>query len=432
MMPSPPAKRSLRSFARRSTALHMLSGRDFRLLWMGQSVSILGDQFYLVALPWLVLYLTGSALALGTVLLTATLTRVAFQLVGGASSDMVSPRKMMIASSVGRAVVCAILSALVLTNRIGLRHLFIIVAVFGMADAFFAPALKAFIPAVVEKENLVAGNSLLNGSSLLAMFIGPSLAGLLIAIVGTGGAFAIDTVSFVFVTGCLLLMSSQPRSGSESEQLPGTSRGRTQLFASIMEGLRYTWYEPTLRGLLIITAAVEFAFAGPFTVGLASLANVKFAGGAAAFGAMLSAMGGGLLVGTLIVGATHARFSFGKTILWSTTALGFGLTLLGLVPNVIWACVLMALIGMIAGYTQVLTATWLQTKSDPQMRGRVMSVVMLGAYGLTPLSYVLTGALIQVSISFMFLVTGSLLLIALALCAFGSSGRALVLSSQAE
>ena len=100
---------------------------------------------------------------------------------------------------------------------------------------------------------------------------------------------------------------------------------------------------------------------------------------------MLSSLGGGLLIGTLIVSATHSKYSFGKTILWLTTALGFGLTLLGLVPNVIWACVLMALIGMIAGYTQVLMASWLQTKSDPQLRGRVMSVVMLSAYGLTPL-----------------------------------------------
>lgn len=406
----------------------MLSKREFRLLWLGQSVSILGDQFYLVALPWLVLYLTGSALALGTVLLTATVTRVAFQLVGGATTDLASPRKMMIASSAVRAVVCGILTALVLTHQIRLWQLFIIVAVFGLADAFFAPAIKAFIPLVVDRENLVAGNSLLSSSSLLAMFIGPSLAGLLITIVGTGGAFAIDTVSFVLVTGALLLMRSPQ--GITADEKPKI--GRARLWSSIVEGIKYTWAEPTLRALLIITAVVEFAFAGPFTVGLATLANVKFAGGAAAFGAMLSSLGGGLLIGTVIVGATHARFSFGKTILTLTTALSIGLALLGVVPNVIWACVVMAVMGIIAGYVQVLMQTWLQSKSDAQMRGRVISVVMLSAYGLTPLSYVLTGALTQISISFMFMVTGLLLLIALGFCAFGSSGRALVLHSQVE
>ena len=422
-------KRSIGSYAGRLTAWKTLASRDFRLLWLGQSVSILGDQFYLVALPWLVLYLTGSSLALGSILLTATIVRVSFQLVGGAISDMISQRKMMIASSLARAVVCAVLTALVLSNRIQLWHLFIIVAVFGMADAFFTPALKAFIPGIIPKDNLVAGNSLLNTSSLLAMFLGPSLAGVLISVVGTGGAFAFDTASFVFVAGCLLLMKSKPSSDAAPEQIIAkTNARRAQLLTSIGEGLRYTYYEPTLRALITITAVVEFAFAGPFTVGLASLANVKFAGGAAAFGAMLSSLGGGLLVGTLMVGASHTKYSFGKTILWLTTGLGFGLTLLGLVPNVIWACVLMAVIGIISGHVQVLVASWLQAKSDPLLRGRVMSVVMLGAFGLTPLSYVLTGALTQISVSFMFIATGLLLLTALALCALGSSGRALILS----
>lgn len=420
MISGTPVKRPRGSYASRLTALRMLAGRDFRLLWLGQSVSILGDQFYLVALPWLVLYLTGSALALGSVLLTATVARVSFQLLGGAISDMVSQRKMMIVSSAVRAVVCATLSALVLYHQIRLWHLFIIVAVFGMADAFFSPALKAFIPVVVAKENLVGGNSVLNGSSLLAMFLGPSLAGFFIAVVGTGGAFVIDTCSFIFVMTCLFLMRGHAPSVIELELLTKrtTSTG-THLFRSIWEGLSYTWREPTLRALLLITAMVEFAFAGPFTVGLAALANIKFAGGATAFGAMLSALGGGLLIGTLVVNSMHARFSFEKTILWLTSGLGIGLTLLGLVPNVIWACVLMVLIGMIAGYTQVLVATWLQTKSDPHMRGRVMSVVMLGAYGLTPLSYVLTGALTQhFSVSFMFRVIGIVLVISLAFCRF--------------
>jgi MFS family permease len=423
-------KTSIGSYARRLSAWKMLASRDFRLLWLGQSVSILGDQFYLVALPWLVLHLTDSSLALGSILLTATIMRVSFQLVGGAISDMISQRKMMIASSIVRAFVCAVLTALVLFNRIHLWHLFVIVAVFGMADAFFSPALKAFIPGIIPKESLVAGNSLLNTSSLLAMFLGPSLAGVLISVVGTGGAFAFDTASFVFVAGCLLLMTTPPSSTAAPEQIIARSNARrAQLLSSIGEGLRYTYYEPTLRALLTITAVVEFAFAGPFTVGLASLANVKFAGGAAAFGAMLSSLGAGLLIGTVIVGTMHARYSFGKTILWLTTGLGFGLTLLGVVPNVIWACALMTLIGIIAGYTQVLMASWLQTKSDPQLRGRVMSVVMLSAYGLTPLSYVLTGALTQINVSFMFIATGLLLLVALALCAFGTSGRALIRSS---
>jgi MFS family permease len=424
MPASIPLKRSISNYASRLTAWHSHSGRDFRLLWLGQTVSILGDQFYLVALPWLVLHLTGSGLKLGTVLLTATVTKVAFQLVGGATSDMLSQRMMMIASSSVRAIVCAVLTALVFFDKTRLWHLFIIVAVFGTADAFFAPAFRAFIPTVIDKEDLVTGNSLLNGSSMLAMFIGPSVAGLLIATTGTSAAFGFDTVSFLFVLSCLLLMKRRAPASSQADEKAATAR-RPNLFASIGAGLRYTLAEPTLRTLLIITAVVEFAFAGPFTVGLASLANLKFAGGAVAFGAMLSALGGGLLVGTLIVGATRARTEFGSAILWLTSGMGLGLVLLGLVPNVIWACVLMVGIGMIGGYSQVLVASWLQTKSDPQMRGRVMSIVILSAYGFTPLSYVLTGALTHIGVSFMFVVIGTALLITLALCALSWSRRML-------
>jgi len=288
-----------------------------------------------------------------------------------------------------------------------------------MADAFFAPALRAFVPTVVAAENLVAGNSLLNGTSLLAMFVGPSLAGLLIAVMGTGGAFAIDTGSFVFVSICLFLMKDRAVSISDPENVTTkkTSPG-SHLLRSIGQGLRYTWREPTLRALIIMTAAVEFAFAGPFTVGLAALA-LKFAGGATAFGSMLSSLGAGLVIGVLVVNSLHARFSFESSVRWLMTGLGIGLALLGFVPGVIWACVLMAVIGIIAGYIQVLVSTYLQTKSNPQMRGRVMSVVMLSAYGLTPLSYVLTGALTQrISVSFMFLVTGIILVIVLAFLRF--------------
>jgi MFS family permease len=420
---------SINSFAsrvRRSAAWGTLAGRNFRLLWMGQGISILGDQFYLVALPWLVLSLTGSSLVLGAVMLTATVPRVAFQLVGGATSDRVSPHKLMLASSVFRALVCGALTALVLLGATRLWHLYIIAAAFGTADAFFAPAFKSFIPSVIEREKLVAGNALLHGTGTMAKFVGPSLAGILISFVGLGGAFGADTATFVFVAACLLLMGRARAAGDAATAAAAgqAAAPKPNLLASIREGLRYTLTEPTLRSLIIIVSAVEFAFAGPFTVGLASLADIKFASGPTAYGAMLSTLGGGLLLGTLTAGAANnSRRGIKRTIVPLTCVLSVGLALMGLMPNVIWACVLLALMGVIAGYLQILIAAWLQSMSAPQMLGRVMSVAMLCAYGLTPFSYVLTGALTNIGVSFMFVVTGSLLLVALAACALGWSER---------
>src|SRR6266700_1025630 len=95
-----------------------LSVRNFRLLWIGEGISLLGDQFYMIALPWLVLQLTGSALALGTVIALAGIPRALFMLVGGAFADRFSPRSVMIASNLARLVLVAALAALVLTNTV--------------------------------------------------------------------------------------------------------------------------------------------------------------------------------------------------------------------------------------------------------------------------------------------------------------------------
>src|SRR6476659_2763507 len=94
-----------------------LSVRNFRLLWIGESISLLGDQFYMIALPWLVLQITGSALALGTVVALSGVPRALFMLIGGALVDRFSPRAVMIASNLSRFVLVALLSVLVLTNN---------------------------------------------------------------------------------------------------------------------------------------------------------------------------------------------------------------------------------------------------------------------------------------------------------------------------
>jgi MFS family permease len=409
MVASTSTIRLLAGRARNLSAWQPLALRDFRLLFVGQAISLLGDQFYLVALPWLVLQLTGSGLALGAILLASTVPRMVFLLIGGAASDWLSPHRLMVASNGLRSVVCAILTVLVLFRTVSLWHLFVLAAAFGTLDAFFSPAMKAFIPALLNKDKLMAGNALLQGTNMLTKFLGPSIAGVLVAVAGTGSAFGLDTVSFVFVTICLLVMKTKKPEAIQGEL--GPSRGK--LLASIRDGLRYTLREPAIRSFIIIIAVIEFAFAGPFTVGLASLASSRFSGGSKAFGIMLSTLGGGFLLGTLIAGA-FKRSRLGLATFVGAFGLGLGLILLGFAPNLFWACVLLAIMAAIGGCLQVLNTYWFQTRSDPQMLGRVMSVVMLCGFGLTPLSYVITGGLVKVSLTLMFTANGVFLLAAAA------------------
>src|SRR3989442_1529029 len=158
-----------------------LAVRDFRLLWLGQSVSLFGDQFYLIALPWLTLRLTGSAFALGTVLMIAGGTRALFQLLGGALSDSVSSKWLMVVSSVIRAVVTALIAVVVLLGVTQLWHLYILSFIFGMVDAVFFPAFMATIPTLVTADHLPAGNAELRGTGRLMSLMGPATAGILIS-----------------------------------------------------------------------------------------------------------------------------------------------------------------------------------------------------------------------------------------------------------
>src|SRR5512147_1438840 len=160
---------------------NVLQIRNFRLLWIGEGISLLGDQFYMIALPWLVLSLTGNALAVGTVLATAGIPRALFMLVGGALTDRFTPRRLMINSNVARMTLTGLLAALVATNLIQLWMLYVLALFFGLADAFFFPAQTSIVPQLVGKDQLQQGNAMIQGTATLSLLVGPILAGTMIS-----------------------------------------------------------------------------------------------------------------------------------------------------------------------------------------------------------------------------------------------------------
>ena len=287
--------------------LQPLRDRDFRLLFGGETISVVGDHFHFVALAWLTLQLTGSGVALGTVLMTAAVPRAAFMLLGGALSDRWSPRSLMLGSNAIRAVVMAIISVLVLTGNAQLWQLYVLAGIFGIVDAAFYPAIGTIMPMLVAEPRLPAANALVQGSQQLAGLIGPALAGLLVAAVQTGPAFVIDAVSFTVAAAALVLI----RGGRRAAATESGSSAQTML-ETIGSGLRYAWSDPAIRTLVVLTAALNFAFEGPVSVGLAWLANNRFEGGSAAFGFILSAFGAGALLGAIFAGSVRARAAAGR------------------------------------------------------------------------------------------------------------------------
>jgi MFS family permease len=391
-----------------------LTASDFRLLWLGQGISLFGDQFYLVALPWLTLRLTGSALALGTVLMVAGGARAIFQLLGGALSDRFSPRTLMLASNIVRALVTAAITAVVLAGVTRLWHLYVLSVIFGLVDAFFFPAYMSIVPLLVVHEQLPAGNALLRGTARFMSLIGPAFAGVVIATESLGMAFAIDTATFVFAAGSIWLMKGE-RSGVTDEDSPGAAEpaGVKGLLGSIKEGLRYAWGNPLIRALLFFVAVIEFSFVGPSSVGLAAMAKNRFGaqGGASALGWMLSAFGGGMLLGMLVAGSIRAIRRRGKLVIEVMFLMGFGLALVGFATQVAWASLMLILIGLGGGLANIMILALLQSKTDKRMLGRVMGLMMFAISVLEPLSYALAGVMADANLTLVFVGGGAVILL---------------------
>jgi MFS family permease len=383
-----------------------LAGRDFRLLFTGETISLLGDQFHFVALAFLTLQITGSGLALGTVLLVAGLPRAVLVLVGGVAADRFSPRTIMLASNAARAVVVAVLAALVFTGSVELWMLFILAFVFGAVDAFFWPAQGAIVPMLVSDDKLPGANGLMQGSQQLTGLIGPALAGILVAAVGTAWAFGIDAVSFAFAALALAFITGGRRPTVIGERQPG-------LLRTIGSGMAYVWRDKAIRSLIILSAVLNFAINGPISVGIAWMAKYQFEGGAQAFGFILAAFGAGALAGALVAGSLGAVRQLGWLTIIGSIVMGVALGLVAIAPSAIVVMALALAIGLAVGFLNVRIVAWLQLRTPEDMMGRVMSLVMLGGVALSPLSMALTGVLVDIgAVALCFAGGGALIVVA--------------------
>jgi MFS family permease len=407
--------------------LQPLRAKTFRLVWFSESISLFGSQFYLIALSWLTLQVTGSGLALGTVLTVSAVPRAVLILVGGAASDRLSPRKLMMACNVVRGAVLAAVTAIIFTGLVKLWHLYVLAVFFGTADAFYHPSLMAIFPRIVRKEQLNAGNAILRGTQQLGSLVGAAPAGLLIASMGTGAAFGVNALSFALSTIALGMVNEASYfipMETDVPDLQGRSAGIRRLLRDIKEGLRYAWKTPGFRSLLIAIALIDFGFAGPLDVGLAWMAANRYTGGAVAFGATLSAFGAGAMLGAVLAGSLKLRrrgllFAFLSVV----TGIGLGLFgfIFGLAPLVANALV----IGVCVGLINVTFVAWLQQTTHISLLGRVMSLVMFSSVGMGPVSFALAGVLVEHNAAIMFAAAGGLVVLASILLSFSRAVRAI-------
>ncbi|PJJ19327.1 transmembrane secretion effector [Janthinobacterium sp. 67] len=398
----------------------LLRNTNFRWLLGGGLVSMLGDQFSMLALPWLVLSLTNDSLSLGIAVALMGAPRAVLILLGGTVADLYSPRRVLLLSKYANAAILLALSGLLMLDQASLALAYAAALALGIASAFAIPAGTAIVPQAVPLQTLQTANSLQMGARQLSLLAGPLLAALVLGahdggqqtgMAALAAAFAIDALTFLFSAWTLRQVSLRPPAAAAAQGM----------WRDMAAGLAMVWRDMALRSCYAYWAVVAFFVMGPLQVALPVLASERLHG-APALGLLMGTHGAGTLAGMLAssLGGAWLRRRFGAALLLVDAVVGLLLMALGQIDTAWQGAALLAVTGLLGGYVQVAIFTWIQRRVAPAMLGRAMAVFMGIFLGLAPLSAAATGALLRhLSVGELFCAGGALLLaaaIAAALC----------------
>jgi len=379
--------------------------RDPNFAWLlgGGVISALGDQFTMIALPWLVLQLTHDPLALGMMVALLGVPRAVLILFGGALVDRHSPKRVLMLTKYANMVLLALLAALVLSGRATLPLVSVIAVVLSLASAFSIPAGTSILPQAVAPQHLASANATMMAVRQVTMLVGPLLAGLLFALGGDGRAgmqdghafglglaFAFDAFSFALSAWTLAkvrpLATPAPAEKAD-QQTPAQS-----VLRAVGAGFGALWRDLTLRTAFLYWGLCACVTGGVMQVALPLLASERLHG-AAALGLLMAANGAGSLAGMALSGIAGGRRlgTLGLTLLAIDGLVGALLMPLGMITSSWQGMLILAAIGVLGGYVQVAVFTWIQQRVAPQMLGRMMSVFMFVFMGLAPLTAAAAG-----------------------------------------
>lgn len=370
------------------TFLRALRYRSFALLWTGQTISRLGDSLYRIALAWWVLEETGSATAMGTVLVVSFLPMVLFVLVGGVVVDRLPRFRVLFASDILSGFVVGTVAVLAATGRLEIWHVYIAGALFGLAEAFFFPAYNASVPQLVPPEALPSANSLTGLSYQITGVVGPAIGAAMVALGGTSAAFGLDSLSFFLSAAFMapLLRIALPRTADFSSRSP---------LGDLRDGLA----EVTARTWLWLSIAffglVNVLDAGPRNVSLPFLIHDDLGLEVGALGAVTSSIAIGSVLAAVFLGRYHRLRRRGLLLYSCEIVMGLMLVAIGLLPSLpgVMAAAFVYGLGV-----SIVSMVWVNSMQEmvPQERlGRVTSIDMLGSFIFLPLGFAFAGILTE-------------------------------------
>jgi MFS family permease len=378
---------------------------NFRWLWLGQTFIFGAGQFWFVTLTWLVLQQTNSGIALGTVLMAAAIPRGLLMLLGGVLSDRFPPNRIAAIATMSNTILVGLLTAMLLVKQFQLPIVIAISALFGISEAFLYPATLALLPQVVRKSRLGSANAWMQGSEQITNVVGPAAAGIIIGTFGLTAAFALNSCLFAIGAGCIYWVRARRIDAAELlDPKPQNLAG------DMLEGLRYAWKHSGIRIGLLMIAMINFAILGPIVVGVAELVSQRFGGNATTFGYLQSAYGVGAMLGVGIASQLSQIKQLKTPLVILAVVLGLGLIALGFATQTWVAAMVILIMGIGGGITGVLGLTWLQQETASAMQGRMMGLVMFAGVALDPFSQAISGLLLEVNLTGLFIAAGMVML----------------------
>jgi MFS family permease len=364
-------------------AVRALRHRNYRLFFGGQSVSLIGTWMTRIATSWLVYRLTGSALLLGVVGFAGQIPTFLLAPFAGVWVDRLERHRVLVVTQILAMLQSFALAALALSHRITVWDIVWLSSFQGLINAFDMPARQAFVVEMVEKREDLGNAIALNSSMVnMARLIGPSLAGVVIALFGEGYCFLIDGFSYLAVIASLLLMHLR-----RQEQRPV----RTNMLAELKEGWVYVSGSAPIRALLLLLALVSLV-GMPYTVLMPIFAGSVLHGGPHTLGFLMAASGVGALTGALRLASRKTVLGLGRVAALSAGLFGAGLIAFSQSRWLWLSLALLFVTGM--GMMQQMAAsnTILQTIAAEEKRGRVMSYYTMAFVGMAPFGSLLAGS----------------------------------------
>ena len=361
----------------KSTLFRAFRHRNFRLFYMGQIVSLSGLWMQRVAMNWLVYRITGSPLLLGTVDFVAQIPVLLFGSFTGAFLEGRNLRRVIMICQTISMLHALTLAALTLTGTVQYWHIIILAGIIGTSDSFEVPARQGFTIRLVEDEQDL-GNGIALTSTLfnVTRLVGPSIAGMVIAVVGEGICFLMNSMAYTATLTALFLM--------RFKKPLVTEQVRKSVMEGLKEGVGYVRAFLPLRNYLGAIALVSF-FAFPYMVLLPVFARDILGGGPRTLGFLMGATGLGALGGSVMLALRKSPVGLGRIMAISCIFLGLSMALFSMSRILVLSMVLMVFLGFFMVATLVSCNTLVQTLVDEDKRNRVMSLFIVCAMGITPL-----------------------------------------------